>query len=61
MKGPISISAINQPLFLFMCFSGQEELLTEHALQWNRKKIEKLPLSLPKQYSKIGFESQRYG
>lgn len=30
-----------------LCFSNHwwEELLTEHALQWDRKKIEKLPLS----------------
>ena len=32
---------------------GREELLTEHAIQWNRKKIEGLPRSLAKRYNKV--------
>lgn len=33
--------------------SGREELLTEHAIFWNRKKIEGLPRSLAKRYTKV--------
>lgn len=39
--------------FFLLSYTGREELLTEHALQWNRKKVEKLPQSLAKRYTKV--------
>ncbi|XP_078375746.1 uncharacterized protein LOC144659183 [Oculina patagonica] len=35
---------------------GREELLTENALQWNRKKVERLPQILAKRYSKTKMQ-----
>ena len=37
----------------FVIFTAREELLTEHALQWNRRKVERLPQSLAKRYKKV--------
>lgn len=34
---------------------GREELLTEHAMKWNRRKIEGLPRSLSKRYTKVQY------
>lgn len=34
---------------------GREELLTEHAMKWNRRKIEGLPHSLSKHYIKVQY------
>ena len=39
--------------FFLLSYTGREELLTEHALQWNRKKVERLPQSLAKRYTKV--------
>ena len=33
--------------------AGREELLTEHALTWNKWKVEKMPLALAKRYLKV--------
>lgn len=33
--------------------TGREELLTEHSIHWNRRKIESLPHSLTKRYTKV--------
>ena len=47
----VDILSLKFPLL----YTGREELLTEHALQWNRKKVEKLPQSLAKRYTKVGM------
>lgn len=39
-------------LSLFFCF-GREELLSEHAIHWNRRKIEGLPYSPAKRSTKL--------
>lgn len=41
-------------LYQIWLFIGREEILTEHALEWNRRKIEGLPQSLAKRYKKVG-------
>ena len=48
------IQVNNLSLEFPLLYIGREELLTEHALQWNRKKVEKLPQSLAKRYTKVG-------
>ena len=43
-------------LFLFVCLFfllGREELLTEHVIHWDRRKIEGLPCSLAKCSTKV--------
>lgn len=40
------------PVFFFFLL-GREELLTEHAIHWNRRKIEGLPCSLAKCSTKV--------
>ena len=45
----VDILSLEFPLL----YTGREELLTEHALQWNRKKVEKVPQSLAKRYTKV--------
>ena len=37
-----------------VCFLGREELLTEHAMSWNKRKIVGLPVFLSKRYAKVG-------
>ena len=34
-------------------FVGREELLTAHAMHWNRNKVERLPHSLAKRYMTV--------
>ena len=42
------------PVFFFFFFLlGREELLTEHAIHWSRRKIEGLPCSLAKCSTKV--------
>lgn len=36
-----------------LCSLGREELLTEHAMSWNKRKIVGLPVFLSKRYAKV--------
>ena len=38
---------------LFFFFFGREELLTEHAIHWDRQKIEGLPCPLAKRSTEV--------
>ena len=44
----------------FVIFTAREELLTEHALQWNRRKVEHLPQSLAKRYKKVWNDNFKF-
>ena len=44
----------------FVIFTAREELLTEHALQWNRRKVERLPQSLAKRYKKVWNDTFKF-
>lgn len=39
--------------YFYFFITGREERLTEHAMQWNRRKIEGLARSLSKRYEKV--------
>ena len=38
--------------------SGREELLTEHALTWNKRKIKKMAVYLAKRFTKVGLNKK---
>ena len=40
--------------------SGREELLTEHALTWNKRKIKKMAVYLAKRFTKVGLNKKIY-
>lgn len=44
----------------FVIFTARENLLTEHTLQWNRRKVERLPQSLAKRYKKVWNDNFKF-
>ena len=44
---------LNISCFFFLC-AGRDELLTEHVLAWNRRKIIGMVKSLCQRYSRVG-------
>lgn len=42
--------------YLFYYFEDREELITEHALRWNKRKIVGMAQSLAQQYTRVSMQ-----